>query len=477
MRRLRADLPAAGAVPAVAACASGALVAVAWSGPRTAQWPFAAGVDDLVRWQSAQSTATIVGQVLAVVVAALFLAVAGRARRLPWILAVVAIVLLAFTKVAIPQSASLSVLIALHGVKSVSAGVLLGLALHGVRRSRLGWFALATGLLGGTAVAVASTRATTDGFVALRIDSSSVFGEPAWWLVGAAVAAAVAAATLPGPDQRRTESVPDVPDVPNRDLLRLVLYAVLVAVVCRVGVDVVGTGEYSLAFAIAALVVTLVVIDRVAARWDAPEARTVVATVLATTAAVASWNTLARTASSVTVLLAVGLVGLVVGALAAWLLPVGRVASWIAAVALAAAPAAASLLDVEPAPAVALGVVAVALPVLLVGAAGSPGSHHPDRPPAFPHAPHPTVRPLALALPGFALLLSTAAPVPPLLLDQVAIDDFLATLGPAEPVSPGTVTGIGISLDGISVDPTPTYLLLGVSVAAVLRLVTLSRRG
>ena len=467
MRRLRADLPAAGAVPALAACASGALVAVAWSGPRTAQWPFAAGVDDLLRWQSAQSTATIVGQVLAVVVAALFLAVAGRARRLPWILAVVAIVLLAFTKVAIPESASLSVLIALHGGKSVSAGVLLGLALHGVRRSRLGWFALATGLLGGTALAVVSTRATTDGFVALRIDSSSVFGEPAWWLVGAAVAAAVAAAVVPGPDRRRTESVPDVPDVPNRDLLRLTVYAVLVAVVCRVGVEVVGTGEYSLAVAITALVVALVVIDRVAARWDAPDARTVVATVLATTAAVASWNTLARTASSVTALLAVGLAGLVVGALVAWLLPVGRIMSWIAAVALAAAPATAGLLDVEPAPAVALGVVAIALPVLLVGAAGSPGSH----------APHPTVRPLALALPGFALLLSTAAPLPAENIDAELVDPGGLF------VSQGEITrGLDFAQydddDALaSVDPTSTYLLLGVSAVAVLRLVTLSRRG
>ncbi|AMY17540.1 MULTISPECIES: hypothetical protein [Nocardiaceae] len=468
MRRLRADLPAAGAVPAVAACASGALVAVAWSGPRTAQWPFAAGVDDLLRWQSAQSTATIVGQVLAVVVAALFLAVAGRARRLPWILAVVAIVLLAFTKVAIPESASLSVLIALHGVKSVAAGVLLGLALHGVHRSRLGWFALATGLLGGTALAVASTRATTDGFVALRIDSSSVFGEPAWWLVGAAVAAAVAAATLPGPDLRRTETVPDVPDAPNRDLLRLVLYAVLVAVVCRVGVDVVGAGEYSLAYAIAALVVALVVIDRVAARWDAADARTVVATVLATTAAVALWNTLARTASSVTALLAVGLAGLVVGALVAWLLPVGRIMSWIAAVALAAAPATAGLLDVEPAPAVALGVVAVALPVLLVGAAGSPGSH----------APHPTVRPLALALPGFALLLSTAAPVPRQVIDFELAESLGASISQSDDGT-GSVSLLGYnSLDTLlTVDPTSTYLLLGVSAVAVLRLVTLSRRG
>ena len=464
MRRLRADLPAAGAVPAVAACASGALVAVAWSGPRTAQWPFAAGVDDLLRWQSAQSTATIVGQVLAVVVAALFLAVAGRARRLPWILAVVAIVLLAFTKVAIPESASLSVLIALHGVKSVAAGVLLGLSLHGVHRSRLGWFALATGLLGGTALAVASTRATTDGFVALRIDSSSVFGEPAWWLVGAAVAAAVAAATLPGPDLRRTETVPDAP---NRDLLRLVLYAGFVAVVCRVGVDVVGTGEYSLAYAIAALVVALVVIDRVAARWDAPDARTVVATVLATTAAVASWNTLARTASSVTALLAVGLAGLVVGALVAWLLPVGRLTSWIAAAALAAAPATAGLLDVEPAPAVALGVVAVAVPVLLVGAAGSPGSH----------APHHTVRPLALALPGFALLLSTAAPLPADNIDAELVDPGGLFVSQGE-ITRGLDFAQYDDVDALaSVDPTSTYLLLGVSAVAVLRLVTLSRRG
>ncbi|MGW5269355.1 hypothetical protein ACWEQ4_12070 [Rhodococcus sp. NPDC003994] len=467
MRRLRADLPAAGAVPAVAACASGALVAVAWSGPRTAQWPFAAGVDDLLRWQSAQSTATIVGQVLAVVVAALFLAVAGRARRLPWILAVVAIVLLAFTKVAIPESASLSVLIALHGVKSVAAGVLLGLALHGVRRSRLGWFALATGLLGGTALAVVSTRATTDGFVALRIDSSSVFGEPAWWLVGAAVAAAVAAAVLPGPDPGRTETVPDAPDAPRRDLLRLVLYAVLVAVVCRVGVDVVGTGEYSLSLAITALVVALVVIDRVAARWDAPDARTVVATVLATTTAVASWNTLARTTSSVTALLAVGLAGLVVGALVAWLLPVGRLTSWIAAVALAAAPATAGLLDVEPAPAIALGVVAVALPVLLVGAAGSPGSH----------APHPTVRPLALALPGFALLLSTAAPLPAENIDAELVDPGGLFVSQGE-ITRGLDFAQYDDVDALaSVDPTSTYLLLGVSAVAVLRLVTLSRRG
>ncbi len=470
MRRLRADLPTAGAVPALAALASGALAAVAWSGPRTAQWPFAAGVDDLVRWQSAQSTATTVGQVLAVLVAALFLAVAGTARRLPWILAVVAIVLLAFTKVAIPESASLSVLIALHGVKSAAAGALLGLALHGVRRSRLGWFALATGLLGGTALAVVTTRATTDGFVALRLDSSSVFGEPAWWLVGVAVVLAVAAAVAPGPAPRPTESTPDAP---RRDLLRLALYGLLVAVVCRIGIEVVGTGEYSLALAITTLVVALLVIDRVAARWDAPDARTVVATVLATTAAVALWNTLARAASSGTVLLAVGLAGLVVGALAAWLLPVGRITSWIAAVALAAAPAAAGLLDVEPAPAVALGVVAVAVPILLVGVTPSPGG-----PAASPPGPHPTVRPLALALPGFALLLSTAAPVPRLLLDQTVIDDFLATLVPAEPVGPaGPITGIGISLDGITADPTSTYLLLGVSVVAVLRLVTLSRRG
>ncbi|NIL81584.1 hypothetical protein [Rhodococcoides kroppenstedtii] len=464
MRRLRADLPAAGAVPAVAACVSGALVAVAWSGPRTAQWPFAAGVDDLVRWQSAQSTATTVGQLLAVVVAALLSTVAGRARRLPWILAVVAIVLLAFTKVAIPQSASLSVLIALHGVKSVSAGVLLGLALHGVRRSRLGWFALATGLLGGTALAVVSTRATTDGFVALRIDSSSVFGEPAWWLVGAAVAAAVSAAVVPGPDRRRTESVPDVPDAPRRDLLRLTVYAVLVAVVCRVGVEVVGTGEYSLSLAITALVVALVVIDRVAARWDAPDARTVVATVLATTAAVALWNTLARTASSVTALLAVGLAGLVVGALVAWLLPVGRLTSWIAAAALAAAPAAASLLDVEPAPAVVLGVVAVALPVLLLAVAHGDGG------------PHPTVRPLALALPGFALLLSTAAPVPAESIDLEAAEALGASITQGEDT--GALSILGYDLDSlVRADPTPTYLLLGVSVVAALRLVTLSRRG
>ncbi|MBY6367452.1 hypothetical protein [Rhodococcoides corynebacterioides] len=465
MRRLRAAPPTL-AAPVLAASASGALAAVAWSGPRTAQWPFAAGVDDLVRWQSAQSTATTVGQVLAVAVAAYLLAVAESARRLPWILAVVAIVLLAFTKVALPESASLSVLIALHGVKSAAAGVLVGLALHGVRHLRGGWVGLASGLLGGTALASVGTRATTDGFVARRLDSSSVFGEPAWWLVGVAVVLAVVAALVPGPGPgNEPRSAETTPDAPRRDLLRLVVFAVLVAVVCRVGVEVVGTGEYSLALAIAALVVALVVIDRVAARWDTADARTVVATVLATTAAVALWNTLARTTTSETVLLAVGLAGLAAGALAAWLLPVGRITSWLAGLALAAAPAAASLLDAEPAPAVALGVVTVAVPILLLAVAHGDGG------------PHPTVRPLALALPGAALLLSTAAPLPALLLDQVTIDDFLATLAPLDPADPGTVTGIGLSLDGVTADPTPTYLLLGVSVAAFLRLLTLARRG
>ena len=69
---------------------------------------------------------------------ALALAAAMRlsARIKPWVLAAVMLVVLAFTKVALPEAASLSVFTALHILKSCAAGLLIGLVLYATRRSR-----------------------------------------------------------------------------------------------------------------------------------------------------------------------------------------------------------------------------------------------------------------------------------------------------------------------------------------------------
>ncbi|MBY6707116.1 hypothetical protein HQ308_09905 [Rhodococcus sp. BP-241] len=441
----------------LAAALVGALGALAWSGPRSDTWPFAATVDDLIGWSSTQSTATVVGQVLVVVTVALAVGLRMPTRIAPWVCAALLVVVLAFTKVAIPEAASLAVFTALHILKSCVAGVLVGLVLHATRRSAAGWVALATGVLGGTLLASVGTTAASAAFVATRLDSTSVFGEPAWWLIGSAFAACIVAAVLHRPAADADE------DPTARELVRLTVYAVIVAVVCRVGVEIVGTGEYALWKAIVVLIVALVVVDRVAARWESADARTVLVAILVTAAAVAMWNVGARTLLDSRLLTVVGVGGLVLGAVLAWRLPVGRITSWLAALALTALPMGAALVSVDEVSAAALGVVAALVPIAVT---------------ADPHA---TVRPLAAALPGIAILFSAAAPVPAQTLDP----EWLNQLSIGSDQSTGTTGSVSVlgydNLDRLlsentSTDLVSAYLLLGVAALCTLRIVWLSRR-
>ncbi|MDQ1199973.1 hypothetical protein [Rhodococcus sp. SORGH_AS_0303] len=444
----------------LAAALVGALGALAWSGPRSDTWPFAATVDDLIGWSSTQSTATVVGQVLVVVTVALAVGLRMPTRIAPWVCAALLVVVLAFTKVAIPEAASLAVFTALHILKSCVAGVLVGLVLHATRRSAAGWVALATGVLGGTLLASVGTTAASAAFVATRLDSTSVFGEPAWWLIGSAFAACIVAAVL-----HRPAADPD-DDPTARELVRLTVYAVIVAVVCRVGVEIVGTGEYALWKAIVVLIVALVVVDRVAARWESADARTVLVAILVTAAAVAMWNVGARTLLDSRLLTVVGVGGLVLGAVLAWWLPLGRITSWLAALALTALPMGAALVSVDEVSAAALGVVAALVPIALTAVTADP---------------HATVRPLAAALPGLAILVAAAAPVPaqtldPEWLNQLSIGSDQPT-GDAYTGSPSVIGDLDtVMAEYTSTDLTSAYLLLGVAALCTLRIVWLSRR-
>ncbi|KQU04303.1 hypothetical protein ASG56_13040 [Rhodococcus sp. Leaf7] len=446
----------------LASALAGAVAGIAWSGPRSDVWPFAATVDDLIGWSSTQSTATTVGQLLVVVTVALAAATCLSARITPWALAAVMLVVLAFTKVALPEAASLSVFTALHLLKSCAAGLLIGLVLYATRRSRAGWVALATGLFGGTLLASVGTIATSDSFAASRLDSSSVFGEPAWWLLGAAFVLCVAAAAL-----YRT-GVDDSADPSRSELARLVVYAGIVALVCRLCVEFVGTSEYQLWKAITVLVVALLVIDRVAARWEAADARTVIIGVLITASAIAMWNAGARTTIDPRVLTAAGVAGLVVGAAIAWRLPVGRITSWVAAALLTAAPMIAAAVHVDAVTAVALGVVAALVPIALTAVTADP---------------HASVRPLAVSLPGLAILLAAAVPVPTVdFSDLAALVPMDASQLPEEGET-GSLSILGYgNLDALAdaakgtTDLTSAYLALAVGVLCTLRIVWLSRR-
>ncbi|MGB6181622.1 MAG: hypothetical protein WBF79_10305 [Rhodococcus sp. (in: high G+C Gram-positive bacteria)] len=451
------------AVSLLAAAAVGALGALAFAGPRSDTWPFTATVDDLIGWSSTQSTATTAGQALVVVTVALAAAFRLPTRIAPWILAAVFVAVLVFTKVAIPESASLAVFTALHVLKSCAAGLAVGFVLYATRHSRAGWVALASGLLGGTLLASVGTTPATSAFVATRLDSTSVFGEPAWWLIGAAFVLVIAAAVLHRP-------IGDDPEISGGELARITVYAVIVALVCRLGVEFVGTGEYALWKAITVLVVAVIVVDRVAARWEAADARTVIVAVLATSSAIAVWNAGSRTLIDSRLLTVIGIAGVALGAAVAWRAPMGRILLLVAAVLLAGVPLVVALVDQDVVAAVALGVVAALIPIALTAAS--------------PDGPHASVRPLALSLPGLALLFAAAAPVPTGSLAALLSAD-LGGLEGMDGQATGSISILGNAgeyfrdgtlVERASGDLTSAFLMLGVGVACVLRLAWLSRR-
>ncbi|QNG19958.1 hypothetical protein G4H71_14785 [Rhodococcus triatomae] len=178
------------AVTSLAALASGGLAAFVLTNPRTHAWAIAASEREIERWVDSQPIGVAAGVVAVPVVVGL-LQQAGS-RRLAWILAAVAAAILCGATYAVPHVAGVDALIAVHFVKTLAAGVLLGAAVAALwgTPSRL---VLALGVLTGFATASSGRFAPSPESAGLLQMTTSAAGEPPWWLLIAAVVTCLAA--------------------------------------------------------------------------------------------------------------------------------------------------------------------------------------------------------------------------------------------------------------------------------------------
>ncbi|MGW4480495.1 hypothetical protein [Rhodococcus triatomae] len=174
---------------ALAALACAALAAFTLTDPPGGTWAVYASDRELDRWLSAQPTGIAVGAVVAVA-ACVLLQRLGSARA-AWGAAAVATVVVAAVRSWVPEVAGVDALIALHVLKAVAAGVLLGAAVAAAWEDRPARLALTLGAVGG----YLSVSAWAGPEVR---ESTSTLGEPALLLLAAVVVLALVAAALPG---------------------------------------------------------------------------------------------------------------------------------------------------------------------------------------------------------------------------------------------------------------------------------------
>ncbi|OYD68612.1 hypothetical protein [Rhodococcus sp. OK302] len=169
----------------LAALASGTLAALALTNPPLQEWAIEASQSEIDRWVSSGPTSVALGAVVAVLACAL--AQRRGSRGAAWIAVAVATGIMALIRLAVPEVASLDLLIAFLMIKSIAAGVILGCA------TAASWDRIASknALLLGVIAGFLSARAfaSTTG----RMSTSAV-GEPAWLLLGATLIAAIACA-------------------------------------------------------------------------------------------------------------------------------------------------------------------------------------------------------------------------------------------------------------------------------------------
>ncbi|MCJ0902290.1 hypothetical protein [Rhodococcus sp. ARC_M6] len=169
----------------LAALASGALAALALTNPPLQEWAIEASQSEIDRWVSSGPTSVALGAVVAVVACAL--SQRRGSRRAGWIAVAVATGIMALIRLAVPEVASLDLLIAFLVIKSIAAGVILGCAVAASWDRIASKNALLLGVIAGFLTARAFASATG------RMSTSAV-GEPAWLLLGATFVAAIACA-------------------------------------------------------------------------------------------------------------------------------------------------------------------------------------------------------------------------------------------------------------------------------------------
>lgn len=175
------------ALSALTALLGGALAAFVLTAPPGGRWSVSASDRELDRYISAQPTGVVMGVVLAVVV---YLLLQQRgSRRLAWATMAVGTAVLVGGRFAVVGVAGLDGLTALHYLKTAAAGAILGAAVAAVWGRRVGQLTLTLG------VTVVFLAAPVFGSAAVSY-STSVIGEPSWWLLAATGAAAVACAVL-----------------------------------------------------------------------------------------------------------------------------------------------------------------------------------------------------------------------------------------------------------------------------------------
>ncbi|MFF0817339.1 hypothetical protein ACFYVR_19580 [Rhodococcus sp. NPDC003318] len=241
--------------PAVLAALLGAaLAAFVLTDPPGGRWAVSTSDRELDRWLTAQPTGIAAGAVVAVGVCALMQR--GGSRRIAWLTAAAATAVTVLIRVAVPGVAGVDTLVALHVVKSLAAGTLLGAAAAGSWGHRIPQIALALGTVAGF-LSVTSWGAAT------ATQSTSTLGEPSQWVLALTLAATIAAAALANPSSR----IPHITGIEARDALVTIT---AVAVTNRLLIAWIGrdTGESRLHTWVIVVIATVVVlvVTEVAAR-------------------------------------------------------------------------------------------------------------------------------------------------------------------------------------------------------------------
>ncbi|MET4612155.1 peptidoglycan/LPS O-acetylase OafA/YrhL [Rhodococcus sp. PvR044] len=172
---------------ALTALFGGVLAAFVLTNPPGGGWAVYTSDRELSRWVSSQPTGVAVGAVVAVLAYALLQR--KGSRRIAWIAIALATVVLIGARLAVPGIWGVDELIALHYLKTVAAGAILGAAVATVWGRRAGQLALTLGVL--------ATFLTARAFeLVFPAQTTSTIGEPSWWLLGPTLVLAVVAAAV-----------------------------------------------------------------------------------------------------------------------------------------------------------------------------------------------------------------------------------------------------------------------------------------
>lgn len=245
------------APPALAALLGAALAAFVLTDPPGGRWAVYTSERELDRWLTAQPTGITIAAVVAVAVCALLQRIGSR--RVAWLIAAAATAVTVLVRVAVPEVAGIDTLVALHAVKCLAAGALLGATVAAAWGHRAPQLTLAGGLLAGFLSVSAWGAAET-------AQSTSTLGEPSRWLLALTLVATLTAAALANPSSRITRITGDDARVA---LMTIVVISVLNRLLTWwIGRD---TGESRVHTWIVITIAAIVVLaaTEVCARWSA----------------------------------------------------------------------------------------------------------------------------------------------------------------------------------------------------------------